>query len=90
MMNQTLENQNPFMKEQIVQLINDLNEKGIEQIFEYATFLKFRTQTGINEAKKNSDKLRALEAMKKLKGSGNGQLMAALLNERQKERLQNG
>ncbi|MDM8557317.1 hypothetical protein [Candidatus Parabeggiatoa sp. HSG14] len=109
-MNQTVENKKPFIKEQIAQLINGFNEKGIEQIFEYAAFLKFRThikdlspqlaefsesehkfnELGMNVAKKQWNKSCALEAMKKLKGSGNGQLIAALLNERQKERLKNG
>jgi len=97
MMNQTLENQNLFIKEQIAQLINALNQKGLEQIFEYAAFLKFRTHTKAalhktqaefvdeNEHKFNElewNKSCALEAMKKLKGSGNGQLIAALLKER--------
>jgi hypothetical protein len=39
------------------------------------------------KVKKRWDKARALEAMKKLKGSGNGRLVAVLLEERQKDRL---
>jgi hypothetical protein len=50
-----------------------------------AYFAEFETKA----VKKRWHKARALKAMKKLKGSGNGQLVATLLNERQKENLEN-
>ncbi len=65
--------------------LSELNEKFNSLHLPSGTRLTVTIED--KEIKKPFDKQKGLEAMKKLKGSGNGNLVAALLKERRKDAL---